>query len=76
VASDAERCAGACQPASYWRLSRRVAAQALLGAVLVATIGCDRVTKRFAVETLAGTPDRSFLAGTSAWPTRKTPAGS
>jgi len=50
--------------ASFWRRSRRVATQVLLGVVLAATIGCDRVTKRFAVETLAGTPDRSFLAGT------------
>jgi len=36
----------------------------LLAVVLSATIGCDRVTKRIAVDTLAGGPDRSFLAGT------------
>lgn|SRR5215471_8587307 len=36
----------------------------LLVVVLAATIGCDRVTKRIAVDTLAGGPDRSFLAGT------------
>jgi signal peptidase II len=33
-------------------------------ATLVATIGCDRVTKRLATESLAGTPDRAFLANT------------
>ena len=43
---------------------RRLAPQLLLAAVLVTTIGCDRVTKRLASETLAGEPDRSFLAGT------------
>jgi len=36
----------------------------LLGLVLVGTIGCDRVTKRMAVQTLAGAPDRTFLGGT------------
>ena len=36
----------------------------LLLAVLAATIGCDRVTKRIAADTLAGAGDRSFLAGT------------
>lgn len=35
----------------------------LLFAVLAATIGCDRVTKRMATDTLAGAPDRAFLAG-------------
>jgi signal peptidase II len=35
----------------------------LLLAVLVATIGCDRVTKRMATDTLAGAPGRAFLAG-------------
>jgi signal peptidase II len=44
--------------------SRRIATYALLGLMLVATIGCDRVTKRLATETLAGTPDRSFFADT------------
>ena len=38
----------------------------LLSVVLVATIGCDRVTKRIAAGTLAGAADRSFLAGTVA----------
>jgi len=36
----------------------------LLALVLAATVGCDRVTKRIAVSTLAGGPDRTFLAGT------------
>lgn len=31
---------------------------------VVATIGCDRVTKHLAATTLAGTPSRSFLADT------------
>lgn len=33
----------------------------VLVAVLLATIGCDRVTKHAAVLTLAGAPDRSFF---------------
>jgi signal peptidase II len=44
--------------------ARRFAMPMLLAAVLVATIGCDRMTKRLASATLAGAPDRSFLAGT------------
>lgn len=32
--------------------------------LVVATIGCDRVTKHFAAETLAGEPRQSFLADT------------
>ena len=32
--------------------------------LVAATIGCDRVTKRLATETLAGTPAQSFLADT------------
>jgi signal peptidase II len=31
---------------------------------LAGTVSCDRVTKRLAVETLAGAPGRTFLAGT------------
>ena len=31
---------------------------------VIMTIGCDRVTKRMAVETLAGLPGRSYLADT------------
>ncbi len=41
-----------------------VATYLLLAAVLTATIGCDRVTKRMAADTLADAPDRSFLGGT------------
>jgi len=33
-------------------------------ALLTMTVGCDRVTKHWAVTSLAGAPDRSFLAGT------------
>ena len=33
-------------------------------ALLTMTLGCDRVTKHWAVTSLAGAPDRSFLAGT------------
>jgi len=33
-------------------------------ALVVATIGCDRVTKHLATENLAGEPTRSFLADT------------
>jgi signal peptidase II len=45
-------------------ISRRIVTQLMLAAVLAATIGCDRVTKRLAVEALAGAPDRSFLGDT------------
>jgi len=43
---------------------KTLAMHVLLVAVLAATIGCDRVTKRIAVDRLANGPDRSFLAGT------------
>lgn len=33
-------------------------------AIVVSTIGCDRVTKHLAVQILAGAPDRSMLADT------------
>jgi lipoprotein signal peptidase len=33
-------------------------------ALIATTVGCDRVTKHFAEETLAGTPRQSFLADT------------
>jgi signal peptidase II len=33
-------------------------------ALLTMTVGCDRVTKHWAVTSLAGAPDRFFLAGT------------
>ncbi len=40
------------------RLGTRVA----LILIMVATVGCDRVTKHIASSRLAGTPDRSYLA--------------
>jgi signal peptidase II len=43
---------------------RRSLTPVLLGLLLVGTIGCDRVTKRMAVQTLAGGPGRSFLGDT------------
>ena len=36
----------------------------LAAALLAGTIGCDRVTKRIATETLAGAAERSYLADT------------
>ena len=42
----------------------RIASQLVLAAVLAATVGCDRVTKRMATETLAGSPARSLLGDT------------
>jgi signal peptidase II len=45
-------------------LLTRTVTPLLLACVLVGTVGCDRVTKRLAVETLAGSPDRTFLGGT------------
>ena len=36
----------------------------LLALAVVATIGCDRVTKQFATETMAGAPMRSYLGDT------------
>ena len=45
-------------------LRTTVATYLLLVVVLALTIGCDRVTKRIAVDRLAGEPGRSFLAGT------------
>ena len=45
-------------------MTRRFGLHVILAATMAATIGCDHVTKRIAVETLAGAPDRSFLAGT------------
>ncbi|HEY2434992.1 MAG TPA: signal peptidase II [Vicinamibacterales bacterium] len=45
-------------------LFRRTLTPMLLVAVLAATVGCDRVTKRIAVENLAGAADLTFLGGT------------
>jgi len=44
--------------------SRRSVTLVVLALVLAATVGCDRVTKRIAMQTLAGAPDRTFLGGT------------
>jgi signal peptidase II len=44
--------------------NRRLATPLLLVLLLTATVGCDRVTKRIAVQTLAGAPARTFLGGT------------
>lgn len=39
-------------------------ARVLIVLAIAGTIGCDRVTKRFAATTLAGSPARTYLAGT------------
>jgi signal peptidase II len=36
----------------------------LLLTLLAATVGCDRITKHLAIESLRGAPDQSFFAGT------------
>jgi len=43
---------------------RRVTTRLTLVVAIVATIGCDRVTKHAATTTLAGEPGRSYLADT------------
>jgi signal peptidase II len=45
-------------------ITRRVMTYGVMAIVLVATIGCDRVTKHIAAGTLAGVGERSFLADT------------
>ena len=45
-------------------MTTRLWTQLVLVAAIVTTIGCDRVTKRMAVEALAGGSQRSFLADT------------
>jgi signal peptidase II len=42
----------------------RIGRHVVLLVLLAATVGCDRVTKRYAATTLAGTSGRSFLADT------------
>jgi signal peptidase II len=42
----------------------KIGSALVLLAIAAATIGCDRVTKRMAVTSLAGTPGRSFFADT------------
>src|SRR6185369_13979833 len=44
--------------------SGRVLLRVVLVVSVVATIGCDRLTKRIATERLAGVPGRSFFADT------------
>src|SRR5687767_8867908 len=45
------------------KLSRRALVHVLLLIAVVATIGCDQVTKRMATSSLAGTSGRSYLGG-------------
>jgi signal peptidase II len=42
----------------------RIGIRVVLGVAVVATIGCDRITKRVATVALAGKPSRSYLAET------------
>ena len=51
-----------CQPVTT--TLRRLLMPVLLTLVLAATVGCDRVTKRIAVQTLAGMPARTLFGGT------------
>jgi len=44
-------------------MTRKVATHLLLLFAIVATIGCDQVTKRMATSSLAGTSGRSYLGG-------------
>ena len=44
-------------------MTRRIATHLLLVIAIVATIGCDQVTKRMATSSLAGAPGRSYLSG-------------
>jgi len=44
-------------------MSRRIATHLLLVFAIVATIGCDQVTKRMATSSFAGTAGRSYLGG-------------
>jgi len=44
-------------------MTRRTLAHLLLLIAIVATIGCDQVTKRMATSSLAGTSGRSYLGG-------------
>jgi signal peptidase II len=43
---------------------RHLSIRLVLIVTMLATLGCDRVTKHMAVSSLAGMPDRSFLADT------------
>src|SRR5687767_10468739 len=44
-------------------MTRRLLMHVLLLFAVVATIGCDQVTKRMATSSLAGTAGRSYLGG-------------
>ena len=44
-------------------MTRQIATRLLLLFAIVATIGCDQVTKRVATSSLAGTSGRSYLGG-------------
>ena len=44
-------------------MTRRIATHVLLLLAIVATIGCDQVTKHMATSSLAGTSGRSYLGG-------------
>jgi signal peptidase II len=45
-------------------MTARILLRLVLVGCVVATIGCDRLTKRIAADRLAGSPGRSFLADT------------
>ena len=47
----------------------------MLCLLLAATAGCDRVTKHFAVTTLAGMPEQSYLGGTVKLDYHENPGG-
>ena len=42
----------------------KIVTRLMLAAAIVFTIGCDRVTKHFATETMAGAPERTYLGDT------------
>jgi signal peptidase II len=42
----------------------KIVTRLMLAAAIVLTIGCDRVTKHFAAETMAGAPERTYLGDT------------
>ena len=44
-------------------MTRRIAMHLLLLVAVIATIGCDQVTKRMATSSLAGTSGRTYLGG-------------
>ena len=42
----------------------KIVTRLMLAAAIVLTIGCDRVTKHIAAETMAGAPERTYLGDT------------